>query len=124
MTTSDKCRICGQPHPWSDGTTPKHPFDDGSGTSTAFLGARRADGTTRRGANDAQRGSQGPLMGQPRPAYPIDPVLRQALVDAGIITPEQLRAAEEKIQAITGLFNEGRENAQSTKGPWRGQVQE
>lgn len=63
-------------------------------------------------------------MGQPRPAYPIDPVLRQALVDAGVITPQDLRNAEEKIQAITGLFNEGRENAQSTKGPWRGQVQE
>jgi hypothetical protein len=37
---------------------------------------------------------------------PIDPVLRQALVDKGVLTPQDLREAEEKIHAITGLFNQ------------------
>jgi hypothetical protein len=32
---------------------------------------------------------------------PFDPVLRMALIDKGIITPDDLRTAEEKIHATT-----------------------
>jgi hypothetical protein len=35
---------------------------------------------------------------------PFDPVLRQALIDAGVLTPQQLRDAEDKIRSITGQF--------------------
>lgn len=35
---------------------------------------------------------------------PFDPVLRQALIDKGVLTPDDLRAAEEKIAAVTGAF--------------------
>lgn len=39
-------------------------------------------------------------------SMPFDPVLRQALVDKGVLTVEDLRAAEEKIRAISGMFNQ------------------
>lgn len=102
------CYVCKKTHPWPDGTVPKHPFNGGpDDRSSAWLGNRRADGTTRSGGSGPQRGPERGLMTGPRAAYPIDPVLRQALVDAGVITPKQLRDAEEKIQSITGLFNSG-----------------
>lgn len=34
--------------------------------------------------------------------FPFDPVLRQALVDKGILTPDDLKNAEAKIRMITG----------------------
>lgn len=37
---------------------------------------------------------------------PLDPVLRMALIDAGIITVEQLDAAEKKIRAFTQQVTE------------------
>jgi hypothetical protein len=36
--------------------------------------------------------------------YPIDPVLRVALINKGVITPEDLRNAEEVIRATTAQF--------------------
>lgn len=102
MTTTpdDKCHICGETHPWPDGTVPKHPFSAGEGASTAFLGQR-----DRRGAETSQRGSQGRHISAPRPTFPLDPVLRQALIDKGVLTPQDLTDAEAKIHAITGMFN-------------------
>lgn len=38
---------------------------------------------------------------------PFDPVLRQALLDAGVITFEQLDEAKKKIEAITGMVTGG-----------------
>lgn len=98
--TEGKCTICDRTHPWPDGTVPKHPFSNGESGSAAFLGRR-----DQRREPGPQRGTERGSMTQ-RPAYPIDPVLRQALVDAGVITPQQLKDAEDKIQAITGLFNQ------------------
>lgn len=37
-------------------------------------------------------------------SMPFDPVLRQALIDKGILTPQDLRDAEQKISAITGMM--------------------
>jgi hypothetical protein len=34
-------------------------------------------------------------------SLPFDPVLRQALIDAGVITPRDLTVAEEKIRSVT-----------------------
>jgi hypothetical protein len=34
--------------------------------------------------------------------FPVDPVLRQALMDKGVLAPDDLRAAEQKIKATTG----------------------
>lgn len=36
---------------------------------------------------------------------PFDPILRQALIDKGVITPDDLLNAEAKIKAVTNDFN-------------------
>lgn len=114
MTTSDDdqvygdeiCHTCWKPHPWPDGTVPRHPFNDGSGTaSTAFMGPSRVrDPQT--GVKTSQRGSEGPPITVDHAPWPFDPVLRQALIDKGILVPEDLRLAEEKIRAVTSLFQQ------------------
>lgn len=38
-------------------------------------------------------------------AFPFDPVLRQALIDKGVLTPEDLTQAELKIRAVSGMVN-------------------
>ena len=108
MTTPDRCQTCGKPHPYPDGSMPKHPFNDGSVPFSATFGKRRADGTTQP-PNDAQSGSQGHQQ-PPLPPMPFDPVLRQALIDKGILTPEDLRNAEERIRAVTAAFHQGGPN--------------
>lgn len=90
------CTTCGQPHPWSDGTTPKHPFNDGSLTSTEVFGKRLADGTYVNPTTPEALQSQ--VIEQ---AWPFDPVLRQALIDKGVLTVDDLKAAEQKIRAVT-----------------------
>jgi hypothetical protein len=90
----DVCQTCTRTRRWHDENKPVHPFNDGQAGAKALLGQRRGTDTPR-----DRTGPQGP------PQYPLDPVLRQALVDAGVITPQQLRDAEEKIRVVTGLFN-------------------
>lgn len=82
------CATCRNPH---DNHPFKHPFNDGSlSTMDAFT---------------VGHGHQPPSVR--RIPGPCDPVLRQALVDKGILSPDDLRAAEEKIQAITGQVMRG-----------------
>lgn len=95
-----KCYTCENTYEWHEANKPLHPFNTGEAGATAFLDPR-----TKRDRSGAQRGSEGVRSAQ-RAAFPMDPVLRQALVDAGVITPQQLRDAEEKIHAITGMFNQ------------------
>jgi hypothetical protein len=38
------------------------------------------------------------------PAYPFDPILRQALIDKGVITPQDLADAQAKIEVVTAVF--------------------
>lgn len=104
MESDDKdpeiCQTCDNSRAWHQANKPVHPFNDGQAGATAFLGRR-----DQRREPGGQRGSQMASMAA-RPAYPIDPVLRQALVDKEILTPQDLRDAEEKIQMVTGLFNQ------------------
>lgn len=95
----DECRTCGKTRGWHREHRPMHPFNDGQAGATAFLGNKNRRGSTGTGdnGNDAQRGSQAA-------PWPFDPVLRQALMDAGLITPEMLRDAENKIRAVTSQF--------------------
>ena len=37
---------------------------------------------------------------------PHDPVLRQALIDKGVLTPDDLRSAEAKILIVSGKFHQ------------------
>lgn len=41
---------------------------------------------------------------KPAHGFPFDPVLRQALIDKGVLTVDDLRDAEAKIVAVTGQF--------------------
>jgi hypothetical protein len=102
IADDEECQTCNKTYAWHLENNPMHPFNSGQTGATAFLGDRRARGD-RSDGKTPQRGVQG----APRAAMPIDPVLRQALVDKGVLTPQDLRDAEEKIHAITGLFNQG-----------------
>lgn len=90
----DRCRTCQHTRLWHDNNHPMHPFNNGEAGATAFLRKR-----TRSGDNGSQAPSEVTQM-----TLPFDPVLRQALIDAGVITVEQLRTAEEKIRAVTSQF--------------------
>ena len=106
MTTNEICKTCGLAHPHPDtGFMPKHPFNDGSLAPSQTFGKRGSDGV-RRGSPSPQRGS-GPAESAPQPRWPFDPVLRQTLIDAGLITPQMLIDAEAKIRAITASFENG-----------------
>lgn len=104
MAENDVCKTCGNPRTWHDSNSPVHPFNDGQAGATAFL-KRRGDRNTKHGVETSQRGPE-------RPALPFDPVLRQALIDVGVITPQHLRDAEEKIQAVTASFTRGDGNGE------------
>lgn len=40
-------------------------------------------------------------------SMPFDPVLRQALLNKGVLTPQDLRDAEAMIAAVTGVMTQG-----------------
>lgn len=107
----DVCHTCGRRH--TDDFQPRHPFNDGSVPASATFGHRAPDGV-RRHRSGPQRGAEGPQNVDPIAVAPFDPVLRQALVDKGILTPQDLRDAEEKIRAVTSAFHyqEGKDGQQ------------
>lgn len=81
-----RCRTCGQPHPYPDGLMPRHPFNDGSLSVTEVFGLKKKPTEIREAP------------------WPFDPVLRQALINLGVITPEDLNQAESQIRAVTAQF--------------------
>ena len=93
------CVTCGNTKEWHEQHPEiRHAFNDGSVPHSATFGVRRADGTRGR-IPEPQRGSQTPSP------WPFDPVLRQALIDKGVLTVEDLKSAEEKIRTITATFH-------------------
>ncbi len=86
---SDTCTMCGKEH-GVDGWDPRHRpvFANGGGESLPRKDERR---------------HQPMQVGVA--TMPFDPVLRQALVDKGILTPQDLRDAQDKIEAITGVIS-------------------
>lgn len=97
----DRCQTCQRTREWHEENHPMHPFNDGQAGAQAFLGDKK-----RRGDRDDRRDAKSPQRGAQTAEWPFDPVLRQALMDAGLITPDMLRAAEDKIRAVTGQFDE------------------
>lgn len=97
------CTVCGVTE--EDHMGRQHAFTpEGTRVDTAQFGPRRTQHTP--GGSDVPRrvptawgASQEPSMG--------DPVLRQALVDKGILTADDLMAAATKISAITGQVMRG-----------------
>lgn len=93
------CVLCNKPHPWPDGSTPKHPFTPEGSDPAGFLGKRD---------KDRQRGSDTPSPTLAVAGWPFDPVLRQALIDKGLLTADDLRVAEAKIRDMSVVFNQER----------------
>jgi hypothetical protein len=85
-STMTECQTCHQPHPWPDGTMPLHPFNNGSLTGIGALTHKPEE--------------KKPVVQR----WPFDPVLRQALIDKGVLTPDDLREAEMKIRAVTSAI--------------------
>ncbi len=110
------CRTCDNSRAWHEMNKPMHPFNNGEAGATAFLGTRRDRDTQRRGS-----GSPRPAETPPTVVWPTDPVLRVALVTAGVITTDDLRKAEDMLKASMGLGGES--IAKSPAEAWRGQVQ-
>lgn len=81
MMNDGVCATCNRVH--GGDYQPHHPFR--SKGSTVVLGP----------SEDAE-----PRMSP----FPFDPVLRQALVDKGVLTVDDLRNAEAKILVTTGQF--------------------
>jgi len=80
MTTGETCRTCNRVH-GVDGYNPRHPFN---------------------GLHPSEPAEVRPVPKR----WPFDPVLRQALIDKGVLTPDDLRNAEIKITVVTGVFDQ------------------
>lgn len=92
------CRTCGQTFGWHEQNKPIHPFNNGQAGAKAFLGPRR-ERDPRTDPKTSPNGSDTP----PRVVWPTDPVLRVALITAGVITSDDLRNAEEMLRSSMGL---------------------
>lgn len=88
------CSVCGRQKDWHDANDTVHAFTTREGGS-AFGPSRE------RRTSDEKRPSAVPDDAPAVMRWPFDPVLRQALVDKGILTVEDLEAAEQKIRTAS-----------------------
>lgn len=107
--SDERCMTCGNTRAWHE-ANPRvvHSFNDGSVPHTATFGRRRADGSKeplQASQRDAEPAGMRPPEMQSR--WPFDPVLRQALINKGVLTPQDLRDAEEQIRSVTAQFEKG-----------------
>lgn len=99
----DTCKTCGQTFTWHQDFQPEHPFNTGAAGAKAALGARRD-----RDPQSRRITSQHPSQTPPRVVWPTDPVLRVALINAGVISADDLHKAEELLKTSMGdLSNPG-----------------
>jgi hypothetical protein len=99
----DVCTTCQKTYGWHVENRPRHAFNPGGSVPvSATFGRRRADGTNEpsRGRHGDAEGAGAAVLGP----YPFDPVLRQALVDKGVITGDDLREAERKIADMSTII--------------------
>lgn len=101
IDSEEKCKTCGNSWEWHQEQQPRHPFNDGQAGATAFLGLK----DRKRGHRVGDDGN-GPQRGPQASPWPLDPVLRVALINKGVITPQDLRDAEEVIRATTAQFEQ------------------
>ena len=96
-----KCVTCSNSWLWhqNNGDEIRHEFNDGSRAASETFGKKLPDG------GRTKPGQQPVTVEEVR--WPFDPVLRQALIDKGVITPEDLTRAENTIRAVTDNFNGG-----------------
>ena len=108
-SAEDRCITCGNTHDWHEKNNPRHEFNDGT--------------VSWKDTFKPKRGMERPGVNTP-PAFPFDPVLRQALIDKSVLTVEDIQAAEAKIRTITQAVMGGSGYGQSPASTRRGQVQE
>lgn len=94
------CKTCGNTWAWHMNNQTQHPFNDGTIPTSQTFGKRLPDGTR----SAPGTASQGETTAVSEAPWPFDPVLRQALIDKGVLVPEDLTAAEAKIRAVTNQF--------------------
>lgn len=82
MDDDPRCSLCGQTRSWHQENGPRHHF------------------TLSDGSTPLKMSDEVPQM--KRVDLPFDPILRMALVNAGVITTDQLRQAERDYHAING----------------------
>jgi len=106
------CITCGNSGPSSDVKT-WHPFrhhlktENDEDVPNVF----KKPGPSSSGHNGAEAS-----VSVVQSSMPFDPVLRQALIAKGILTPSDLREAEEAISAITGMMTQGVRHVPGTAG--------
>jgi hypothetical protein len=112
--TLKNCETCGNTADWHAANNPRHPFNDGTVPGSEIFGVKLPGGG--RGPVGSVDGVETALtLHQQTPQWPFDPVLRQALIDKGVLTPDDLSEAERKIRAVTAQFTQGgQSNVQST----------
>jgi len=120
-TPEDLCGICHLARAWHEEHRPKHKFSEPESDPTLQQDpppqqvdqeAKEARLKLEQRANQEQEKrlqswnqEPGRIQVQPEPprvTFPSDMVLRLALVEKGILTPEDLDQAEAKLQAISG----------------------
>lgn len=109
MTTLKNCKTCGQDADWHNNHITRHAFNDGTLSGAQTFGVKLPGGG-RGPAGSAEEGVQTSLtLHQQTSPWPFDPVLRQALIDKGVLTVDDLSEAERKIRAVTAQFTQGGE---------------
>ena len=113
MTTLKNCKTCGRDADWHVANTPRHPFNDGTVPGSETFGVKLPGGG--RGPVGTPEERPELTLAAASPQWPFDPVLRQALIDKGVLTPDDLSEAERKIRAVTAQFIQGGDiNVQGT----------
>ena len=90
---NDVCAVCGQTRGWHTDNRPRHQFKSVN------------DGLMDSAPTPTGRGIKHVTM-------PFDPVLRMALIDKGIITTDDLDAADAKIRHLTQGLDGGSHGGQ------------
>ncbi len=95
MTDSIQCQTCqhsGDPDEVEEWHHYLHPFNP--------LGTLSAKDALPKATPEPQQASAGQTVALS--PWPFDPVLRQALINKGVLTPEDLRDAELQIRMVSG----------------------
>lgn len=89
------CRMCGNSWEWHQAHYARHPYTSPNSTNE-LRDVTRPD-------RRAQANTDAPIV---HTTTPFDPVLRLALIEKGIVSPDDLKKAEEKLGVVMHLVND------------------
>lgn len=100
MKTESVCQVCHRPE---EGHNARHPFiGPGDALNSEFFAKKENDSLISPSGN-----MSGPVVQSSH--MPIDPVLRTALINKGILTMQDLEEADAFIRAVGGALNGNQE---------------